>query len=894
MADFLPKQSKGDILKGMMRNPEISKTIRDAVSSPVGSTSRIKAKKILSIMQKLHESNSGMGGPGMMYERMAESPQPNYQQVPPENPRGIVIFHKIPKPRIIYGKKPALTIDGKGGPGGWDGKGGPFDTTAFNSLLNNQKSYTPTDTTPVQSTPTIPTSPSQQFQPSWNDSPILRMVTNWGDYWNKVKENQQKLWNPTPVESLQTAKDLKERQTSFNTTPPIVPAASGLYNTIVSNMPKEIKWSNLDENGNPKPGFDAKGYPLPGFDATGNKIEANQTTVPGGETTPEIPTEKPVETTPEGPTPIKYSGIWEKYSGSADAQKLKDAIASQESGGSYSAVNKDSGALGKYQIMPQYWFNAIGLDPKNSADIQAFLNNPQLQDQLYNKIITTLNNTYNGDVDKVLAAYYGGDAAAQAVGTSSGDKPQGDKGQYPSINQYVMQVKAKLGTPGSATPGTQVNADGTPKTYSQSIWDKYNITQLQNKETEIFNEGDALSSARNRYLLQTDAAINGYMDKLMTSEDMSNPANVATASAQLKYLYTLRGNATQSYLGMLNTAIEQNQTDLANIDKMYGTAITAYENELQYPNKITPEQYSLYEKALTDMNNSLSDPSGGASKSGDLAMKLITGSAQSAADSVAALEKISLIEQKPKIESYWGWDGTKTRDHIPNLVDTIRVFASQAPEIQPSNIITAFLQDVLTYADSVTVRQNTTGTNTPSAISPETKKTIVEDAIKEFANLYSVSSEDPVLMNLAYSAINNDLIPKIAEQVSNQILPVSQQLMTAVQTLAPQKSWLGGNKATPTEAQFIDNVKKATGDNATATEVAPMIYKEFLRSMAGQPATATTPAIPAQTREDAVKSLLYLTSSVSTVNTPVSPVQFASRVGDIYANGIYSQYFVAQ
>ena len=31
------------------------------------------------------------------------------------------------------------------------------------------------------------------------------------------------------------------------------------------------------------------------------------------------------------------------------------ALAGQESGGSYEAVNRDSGAYGKYQIMPANW-----------------------------------------------------------------------------------------------------------------------------------------------------------------------------------------------------------------------------------------------------------------------------------------------------------------------------------------------------------------------------------------------------------------------------------------------------------------------------------------------------------------------------------------------------------
>lgn len=121
---------------------------------------------------------------------------------------------------------------------------------------------------------------------------------------------------------------------------------------------------------------------------------------------------------------------------------LSQSIASQESGNDYKAVNADSGALGKYQIVPKDWFSMIGLDPNSDADKQKFLADPTLQDTLHQAIINKLSETYNGDVDKVIAAYYGGDKAAQVVGTPAGDVKQGN---YPSINDYVNQVKNRMG-----------------------------------------------------------------------------------------------------------------------------------------------------------------------------------------------------------------------------------------------------------------------------------------------------------------------------------------------------------------------------------------------------------------------------------------------------------------
>lgn len=122
--------------------------------------------------------------------------------------------------------------------------------------------------------------------------------------------------------------------------------------------------------------------------------------------------------------------------GNASASDLSQAIARQESGSNYGAMNRDSGALGKYQIMPAT-LKGLGYN----VTPQQFLSNPRLQDEAHTKLIQELTTRYNGNVDKILADYYGGPKAAQLVGTSAGNTPQG---KYPSINQYVAQVRNRL------------------------------------------------------------------------------------------------------------------------------------------------------------------------------------------------------------------------------------------------------------------------------------------------------------------------------------------------------------------------------------------------------------------------------------------------------------------
>lgn len=130
---------------------------------------------------------------------------------------------------------------------------------------------------------------------------------------------------------------------------------------------------------------------------------------------------------------------------------LAQSIVAQESGGNYQAVGlvpagmtEADRALGKYQIVPKYHFDKIGL-PNTPEGRKRFLNSPDLQDKLFNMIIDELDTRYKGDPRKVAAAYYGGHGAAQIVGTPAADKPQSAGGkQFPSINQYVNSVLSRI------------------------------------------------------------------------------------------------------------------------------------------------------------------------------------------------------------------------------------------------------------------------------------------------------------------------------------------------------------------------------------------------------------------------------------------------------------------
>jgi hypothetical protein len=124
--------------------------------------------------------------------------------------------------------------------------------------------------------------------------------------------------------------------------------------------------------------------------------------------------------------------------------RLAKAIAGQESGGSYGAVNPHSGALGKYQVMPNNvasWSKAAGFDPPLTP--QQFLKDPQAQEKVvsnqlgkyFQEGMAKSNNTDTA-VRYAAAKWYSGNGNKWNDTT-----PQSYAGHsYPSIASYTASV----------------------------------------------------------------------------------------------------------------------------------------------------------------------------------------------------------------------------------------------------------------------------------------------------------------------------------------------------------------------------------------------------------------------------------------------------------------------
>ena len=126
-------------------------------------------------------------------------------------------------------------------------------------------------------------------------------------------------------------------------------------------------------------------------------------------------------------------------------------ISAQESGGNYAAVNKGSGVLGKYQVMPS---NVAGWSRQvlgYSITPSQFLHSPQLQEKIVSGILHGYFNKWGPR----------GAAAAWYAGPSSHDLDQSTHPQPggPSIKEYVDQVIGHAG--GSSGDISSYSSDAT-------------------------------------------------------------------------------------------------------------------------------------------------------------------------------------------------------------------------------------------------------------------------------------------------------------------------------------------------------------------------------------------------------------------------------------------------
>lgn len=932
MTDFTPKSSKSQILKSMMRSPDTSKLIKEAMNSPLGSTSRQKARKIFSIMSKLQSAHDGSGGPGMMYDQQTNGqyPAPNMDpiQVNGSNSKGMVVFHKIPTPNINYGGTPKAK-DGAGGPGD-----SPFNMSAF-STSNPYNLASPTPFTPNMSTANGPAYRDPNGQVSYQNSPTpasFPSINHQSTPTPPTTQNNSQVTAPALGPHPQLS-PISQRVTQLkNIFAPGGVDPYGQTNTAIREMLVKDGYDRQDIINAVGDGSDAFDKIGAGFSSllgsiTGQKPQT-PTSHPGydqwGRPYASAGTGAPVATnnnqnaTSPATTPTKILGsstsmgdpnapstgssVGNAANNVANILKvspstplssiqipdLMKAIAQNEgftSGASKIAVNDNN--PGNLKFLGQA--GAVKGDAASDGGFYAKFSNVQ---DGWNALQADLQAKYNGGKYATLAdlmnVYSPNSGSASGSGSGSGftSKYSGlsataDQSVQNSTGAGMFTYNQIIDPNNPITHGlTMGEAEANNQ---KTLWDKYNISGLQDTQNTLRAEGAVLPqnvtayiTARDQYINQTDKNISDFVANSMSSSAMSNPLNAQKANAQLNYLYTLRGRQNQSYIGYLTDAVNQHQAELDNVTNQYSTALNAYQKDLTNANAITSSQYAMYSQALSDMYTAVDGAPLKAQQARLYEEQILQAHAAAITDPLKNQAQTGLINQGQSVEKYWGWDGSKTMNGI-DLVRTVQDFASLEPDIQPVNIIQTYANDVLKYASQPNDPTPTNGTGT--GITGSTKKRVLEDAIKQFAHLAIVGANNPNTVLLGQQSAT-DMATHLAGIVGGELTNSAPKLMEAVKTLSPS-GWFS-SKTPPTEKQFVDTVNKVTGSTLDAS-IASAIYATFQRYVKD----GGTPA-------GAVNALLYQTSSTTTKSQPFTPDQFAQNLGTIYAGNVVSQAFATQ
>jgi hypothetical protein len=152
-------------------------------------------------------------------------------------------------------------------------------------------------------------------------------------------------------------------------------------------------------------------------------------------------------------------------------EQFMAGISAQESGGNYSAVNRQSGALGKYQVMPS---NVAGWSKQvlgYSISTSQFLHSPSLQEKIVSGILHGYFNKWGPR----------GAAAAWYAGPGNHNLDMSTSPQYggPSIKSYVDSVLSHAGAASGSSTSTYSSdaVAGTEKMSAKETAAQYGFTQ---------------------------------------------------------------------------------------------------------------------------------------------------------------------------------------------------------------------------------------------------------------------------------------------------------------------------------------------------------------------------------------------------------------------------------
>jgi len=853
------KSTKADVMRGLLRHSKTKKLFKDAVDSPMGSTSRSQAKKILKIMGRVHLD--GQGGPGIFQPQEPQNPELIPSHIPSE-PKNVVFFKKIPTPRINYGPakgnasryQPRPGQDGMGGPG-YDGRGGSVQVNipgqspgvAGGAITQAEKdAYAASLKMPPA--PKYVPSPAENLWsgiksiPSTLAAGVGSIAQGAIDFRDKAYEGAVNAvaapFTPS-YDTSATDQFLAARQAAK--TPPVVSPVAGA--------------ADAAKKAATPPAVDPSYTPVVPLSYSGTAGGAPTISYNAGTSYPSY--------TPTSYTSTGDTSVSPEVSTIANAIMMKESVG-QNIRSTKPSPRKDGSldwAYGKYQIMgdniPSWTKEALG----TAMTIEQFMADPAAQDKV---AMYKMNQYYQqtGNVRDVASLWFTGRTEKEAA--AAGNIPDANRTTPPQYIDGIISLYNKGPvspyTGGAATGGTAggltsfaqgavasglgpqttanlymqqpsgpyqgKNLEEILKEKSDTIWEKYNLDDLTKRQEDLIAAGpniqpdmEANIRARDTYLKEVQGAIREYETKMSTM-DLTDPTVRNNSTNYINYLYTLKGRANQRYMGYVNAAITRYNGDVTSTNSQIASALQNYNNEVARMTTATTADYDRIANGIADLYNTIEQAPLKKIQEQYARVQLsqIDGSTAGAAVDAA----FDLPEAAANLQKAGILDSDK---YVNPGVDLINVINTMAASGDNRNaVLTAYNQAVLRELQAADGAKKADGF---TLIDSTSKRKLAENTIRQYKAIGQAGIQAG---NMATAAL--------AENLIDQVITSSGLGETAASFYAPEKAaavrglinylgtktgmfgWYGG---APSRDDFIIKASEA----GVPESIANLIYDDF-------------------------------------------------------------------
>lgn len=573
----MQSESKAKVLalRSIMSNPKLSKILEDGFNAPIGSTKRVQAKSIVSILKRMGspEGSKGLQSFKEQAEKLKNANNPYIDiykrafdgQGGPSNPYDAVpkFLRRAPAPvegfSISFKSK---KLDGQGGPTSVVDPYAPSNPYSPNpdALSSFNPSANISNSTPSYVAPWAPSVPGQ--------TPGLFG----GAY--------------SPSGAVIGAGDIFDEGLKYASTPVLGAAAFGeygldkLYSSLFPNVPKKLGdtagMQILD-----------KIFPVKSPSSPITSSAAGATTKP----------------------PIKGMVDWDNgyytyYKGDGTTQ-------TGQIGDKFYEANKNQGTKAPAKGMVE-WDNGYYTYYYGDGTTET----GQIGDNFYNE--------HKGEITNP-----GQNPSTPGAETVEDNPFAGTQfeSMWDKLSPYVRQNLLSTISPGSFvssmlnnreemrklypnTPDSEIpfaaGLLGQQKALAAALRQEFHLDEIAAERNNMIKSGATLSvdltdyiKGRDTFIKSVDDMISGV--KRASKTGLSDPATQASNKTYINYLSVLKGRQNSRYIDLLNTSITHQDAVMADITNRYNTQVALYQEELASGREITKAKYDEMYADLSGM-----------------------------------------------------------------------------------------------------------------------------------------------------------------------------------------------------------------------------------------------------------------------------------------------------